>query len=89
MDRKDSLKKKCCGKYALNEHTSVLKATDKQIGGKHYKDFKIQPIEFITKNKLSFIQGNIIKYVCRFDKKNGNEDIDKAIHYCELLKEIK
>ena len=45
--------------------------------------------EFITKNKLSFIQGNIIKYVCRFDKKNGIEDIDKAIHYCELLKEIK
>tara|TARA_R100001443_G_scaffold28138_1_gene41244 strand:+ start:1233 stop:1502 length:270 start_codon:yes stop_codon:yes gene_type:complete len=89
MDRKDSLKKKCCGKYALNEHTSVLKATDKQIGGKHYKDFKIQPIEFITKNKLSFIQGNIIKYVCRYDKKNGNQDIDKAIHYCELLKEIK
>ena len=89
MDRKDSLKKKCCGKYALNEHTSVLKATDKQIGGKHYKDFKIQPIEFINKNKLSFIQGNIIKYVCRYDKKNGNQDIDKAIHYCELLKEIK
>ena len=89
MDRKDSLKKKCCGKYALNEHTSVLKATDKQIGGKHYKDFKIQPIEFITKNKLSFIQGNIIKYVCRYDKKNGNQDIDKAIHYCELLKELK
>ena len=83
------MKKKCCGKYALNEHTSVLKATDKQIGGKHYKDFKIQPIEFITKNKLSFIQGNIIKYVCRYDKKNGNQDIDKAIHYCELLKEIK
>ena len=76
-------------KATLKPQRSPERATKRQIGGKHYKDFKIQPIEFITKNKLSFIQGNIIKYVCRFDKKNGNEDIDKAIHYCELLKEIK
>ena len=64
-------------------------ALDRQVQGNHYKSFKIQPIEFITKNNLSFIQGNIIKYVCRYNKKNGNEDIDKAIHYCELLKELK
>ena len=76
-------------KATLKPQRSTERATKRQIGGKHYKRFKIQPIEFITKNKLSFIQGNIIKYVCRFDKKNGNEDIDKAIHYCELLKEIK
>ena len=66
-----------------------LKATDRQIGGKHYKNFKIQPIEFITANNLNFIQGCVIKYICRFDKKNGNEDLDKVIHYCELLKELK
>ena len=76
-------------KGTLKPQRATEMATQRQIGGKHYKNFKIQPIEFITKNKLSFIQGNIIKYVCRFDKKNGNEDIDKAIHYCELLKEIK
>ena len=76
-------------KATLKPQRATERATQRQIGGKHYKDFKIQPIEFITKNKLSFIQGNIIKYVCRFDKKSGNEDIDKAIHYCELLKEIK
>ena len=76
-------------KATLKPQRSTERAIKRQIGGKHYKDFKIQPIEFITKNKLSFIQGNIIKYVCRFNKKNGNEDIDKAIHYCELLKEIK
>ena len=87
MDRKNSIKQNKKG--TIKAHRGLLKATQRQIGGKHYKDFKIQPIEFITKNKLSFIQGNIIKYVCRFDKKNGNEDIDKAIHYCELLKEIK
>ena len=76
-------------KATLKPQRATERATQRQIGGNHFKDFKIQPIEFITKNKLSFIQGNIIKYVCRFDKKNGNEDIDKAIHYCELLKEIK
>ena len=76
-------------KATLKPQRATERATQRQIGGKHYKDFKIQPIEFITKNKLSFIQGNIIQYVCRFNKKNGNEDIDKAIHYCELLKEIK
>ena len=78
--------KKCC----LKAHSSTESALDRQVGTtQHYKDFKIQPIEFITANKLSFIQGNVIKYICRYDKKNGNEDIDKAIHYCELLKELK
>ena len=76
--------KKCC----LKAHRSTESALNKQVGGSHYKDFKIQPIEFITANNLSFIQASIIKYICRFDKKNGNEDIDKAIHYCELLKEL-
>ena len=42
---------------------------DKQVGGSHYQDFAIQPLEFITKNKLSYIQGNIIKYVVRFSQK--------------------
>ena len=82
------MKKKCCGKYALKGERATESALDRQVGGEHYKNFKIQPIEFITANKLSFIQGSIIKYICRFDKKNGKEDIDKAIHYCELLKEL-
>jgi len=59
---------------------------DKQIGGSHYKNFHIQPYEFISKNNLSFFQGNVIKYVCRYLQKNGIEDIDKIIHYCELEK---
>ena len=83
------MKKKCCGKYALKGERATESALDRQVGStQHYKDFKIQPIEFITANKLSFIQASIIKYICRYDKKNGKEDIDKAIHYCELLKEL-
>jgi hypothetical protein len=42
---------------------------DKQIGGDHYKSFHIQPYEFISKNELSFFQGNVIKYVCRYKNK--------------------
>ena len=57
---------------------------DKQIGGKHYKSFHIQPYEFISKNNLSFFQGNVVKYVCRYLTKNGIEDLEKIIHYCEL-----
>ena len=61
------------------------KATDKQIGGTHYKHFAIQPIEFIEKNGLSFCQGNVIKYVARYKHKNGIEDLKKAKHYIDLL----
>ena len=59
---------------------------DKQVGGSHYKSFHIQPYEFISKNDLSFFQGNVIKYVCRYLNKNGIEDLNKIIHYCELEK---
>ena len=60
-------------------------ALQKQVGGSQYADMTIQPIEFITANGLDFLQGNIIKYVCRHKKKNGADDIKKAMHYCELL----
>lgn len=61
------------------------KALDSQVGGDHYK-LPIQPVEFIYKNQLDYLRGNVIKYVTR--KKNGAEDIRKAIHYCELLLEL-
>ena len=88
MDRKDSLKKKCCGKYALNEHSSVLQATDKQIGGKHYK-LPISPLKFILANKLNFVDGNIVKYAVRNkDGESLEQKYNKIIHYAELGKEL-
>ena len=59
----------------------------KQVGGSHYKNMAVQPSEFINKNKLLFAEGNAIKYICRHSHKNGVEDIDKAIHYLEMIKE--
>ena len=62
----------------------------KQIGGDHYKDMAIQPFEFISKNELTYFQGNVIKYVCRYKQKNGVQDLEKIIHYCELeIKKLK
>jgi hypothetical protein len=62
-------------------------ALDVQIGGGHYKTMKIQPIEFTLANNLGFCEGNVIKYVCRYKDKGGIEDINKAIHYLELLRD--
>ena len=56
---------------------------EKQIGGKHYK-MKIQPWTFIRENDLNPFQANVIKYAVRYQKKNGIEDLNKIIHYCEL-----
>ena len=64
-----------------------MQATKEQVGGDHYKT-AIQPIEYITKNHLSFIDGCIVKYATRHRSKNGAEDIKKIIHYCELLLEL-
>ena len=57
---------------------------ERQIGGSHYKNFRIQPYEFISKNNLSFFQGCVVKYVCRYLKKDKIKDLEKIIHYCEL-----
>jgi hypothetical protein len=64
-------------------------ALDTQVGGDHYKSMPIQPIEFITKNEIPFIEGNVIKYICRHASKNGIQDIEKVIHYCNLLIDLK
>lgn len=61
---------------------------NQQVGGSHYKDFVIQPVEFTHKNKLNFCQGNVIKYISRYKNKNGLEDLKKVIHYVELLIEL-
>ena len=55
-----------------------------QVGGSHYKDRAMQPIELITKTKCTFIQGCIWKYITRYKEKNGREDIQKCIHYSQL-----
>ena len=59
--------------------------TDFQVGGDHYREMKIQPTEFIHSNGIGFIEGNIIKYLCRHRMKNGKQDLEKAAHYLQML----
>jgi hypothetical protein len=68
--------------------TTANSALDKQISGNHYKGCKIQPVEYIQANELDYLQGNVIKYVTRHKLKNGKADIEKAIHYLELILEL-
>ncbi|HBP5690594.1 TPA: DUF3310 domain-containing protein [Pseudomonas aeruginosa] len=59
-----------------------------QEGGAHYKDQPIQPVQYIHANGIGYLEGNVIKYVSRWRKKNGIEDLKKAKHYIELLIEL-
>ena len=65
-----------------------MSALEAQEGGSHYKSMAIQPVEFISKNKIPYLEGNVIKYVSRHQSKNGIEDIKKAIHYLQLIAEL-
>ena len=67
------------------ESTYMTKALETQVGGDHYKDMQIQPIEYILKNNLGYCEANVVKYISRWQSKNGIEDLRKARHYIDLL----
>ena len=62
-----------------------MTASAKQIGGNHYAKLKIQPMQYALENGLNYAQASVIKYVTRYQDKNGIEDLRKAIHCIELL----
>lgn len=64
-----------------------MKTKEEQVGGAHYKDLPIQPVEFIVANNLGFREGSVIKYVVRHKTKGGKEDIEKAIHFLQMILE--
>ena len=77
-------------------HVTMCEGAKKsQIGGNHYSIMKIQPIEFIMANKLSFPVGNVVKYVSRYDKKNNSidlqiQDLEKAKQNIDfIIEELK
>ena len=75
-------------KMAKELDQAIDSALNTQVGGGHYKDYAIQPVEFIHKNKIGFCEGNAIKYLCRWREKGGLEDLKKARHYIDLLIEM-
>jgi len=65
----------------------LTKPLSEQIGGDHYRQGSIQPIEYIHANDMDFFSGNVVKYITRWKYKNGIEDLKKAKHYIDLLME--
>lgn len=65
-----------------------MKAIDVQVGGDHYKNMAIQPVEYMHANGIGYFEGNVIKYVSRWRAKNGIPDLLKAKHYLDLLIEF-
>lgn len=65
-----------------------MSAFDTQVGGGHYKDLAIQPTEYCQRNRLGWCEANAVKYITRHRSKNGRQDIEKAIHYLQMLIEM-
>lgn len=76
------------GDAAQMDAAKPTSALDVQVGGDHYKNMEIQPIEFITRNKIGFVEGCVIKRLCRYASKNGAEDLRKARHEIDVLLEL-
>ena len=79
--------KECTSDRGIAASGDTGNAWDKQVGGNHYKQYAIQPAQFALANGLDYAQSNAIKYIVRHKDKNGVQDLDKAIHYIELLKQ--
>lgn len=62
-------------------------ANNKQIAGDHYKS-KSQHWDWVVELGLDYLPAQITKYVTRWRKKNGVEDLEKALHYTEKMLEI-
>ena len=73
--------------YVIVKEVDECYEDEEVTNPKHYDKvgFAIQPIEYITKNELDFLEGNIIKYVSRYPHKGGINDLLKAKTYIEFL----
>lgn len=68
------------------ESTNVkFKPGDIQVGGDHYRQMVIQPMEYILANDIPFVEGCVIKYVSRWKNKGGLQDLKKARHNLDFL----
>ena len=72
----------------LNKGTTMPSAFDTQEGGQHYKDLDPQPAQVMRKWKVPHLEGEAIYRILRHERKNGAEDIRKAIHTLELILEL-
>ena len=62
-----------------------MSAYKKQIGGKHYLKYKVQPSKFVVENKLLYPEGCVIKYILRHQDKGGKQDLEKAKDFIDMI----
>jgi hypothetical protein len=76
-----------CGAVLMGMSPSPL---DTQVGGNHYKNFKIQPFEFFHANQLPFHKADIVKRIMRYDLPTGKgkQDLEKIIHEVQMIMEL-
>ena len=55
------------------------------ISPSYYQKGSIEVTDYITSNDMSFVEGNIIKYVTRYKDKSGIQDLRKARWYLDKL----
>lgn len=65
----------------------VIHPNKKQIAGDHYQA-AVQHWDFVEDNNLPYLEGNATKYLARWRKKNGRQDLEKALHYVEKLRSL-
>ena len=56
-----------------------------QVGGTHYQNYKVQPIIWALDNHINAAEFSILRYLLRYKHKNGLEDLNKALHYTQIL----
>ena len=72
----------------FNEKVKIYNMIKENVSPDYYARYDIEPISFIMRNQIPYAEGNVIKYVMRHDMKGGARDIDKAIRYLEMIKEV-
>ena len=73
---------------SFNENVKIYNMIKENVSPAYYARYDIEPISFIMRNQIPYAEGNVIKYVMRHDMKGGVEDINKAIRYLEMIKEV-
>lgn len=72
----------CIREEELKQEANALGT---QVGGSHYKNRPIQPVQYCMANGIPFMEGSVIKYVTRWRDKGGVEDLKKARHFLDML----
>ncbi len=72
-------------KEGVNQLLPKYSNQAKQVGGDHYKQTTLQPWDVISAWSLDPWLANVVKYVQRHQRKNGREDLLKAVHYLEYV----